>query len=149
MSTQSEAKLEADLIQQLIDKNYDSVRINDETELKANLKTQLEALNSLSLTGKEFSRALNHLNKGNVYERAGILRDKMQLNRDDGESSYLDFIDQNDWSKNSFQVTKGSALYREQKGILKFVGGRKEYRRYIQAQIKRNKGKYRRKIPKC
>jgi type I restriction enzyme R subunit len=105
MITQSEAKLEADLIQQLIDKSYDSVRIDNETELKANLKTQLEALNSLSLTEKEFSRVLNHLNKGNVFERAKILRDKMQLTKDDGTSVYLDFINQEDWSKNYFQVT--------------------------------------------
>ena len=103
MSTQSEAKLEADLIQQLIDKNYDSVRINDETELKANLNTQLEALNNLSLTEKEFSRVLNHLNKGNVFERAKILRDKMQLTKDDGTSVYLDFINQEDWSKIIFK----------------------------------------------
>ena len=105
MSTQPEAILEADLIQQLIDKSYDSVRINDEIELKANLKIQLEALNSLSLTEKEFSRVLNHLNKGNVFDRAKILRDKMQLTKDDGTSVYLDFINQEDWSKNHFQVT--------------------------------------------
>ena len=105
MSTQSEAKLEADLIQQLIDKNYDSIRIDNETELKANLKTQLEALNSLSFTEKEFSRVLNHLNKGNVFDRAKILRDKMQLTKDDGTSVYLDFINQDDWSNNYFQVT--------------------------------------------
>ena len=48
MSTQPEAILEADLIQQLIDKSYDSVRINDEIELKANLKIQLEAANDLN-----------------------------------------------------------------------------------------------------
>ena len=62
MSTQSEAKLEADLIQQLIDKNYDSIRIDNETELKANLKT-IEALNSLSFTEKEFSQYLTILIK--------------------------------------------------------------------------------------
>ena len=58
MSTQSESKLEADLIQQLIDKNYDSVRIDDETELKANLQTQLEALNNLSFTEKSLAEYL-------------------------------------------------------------------------------------------
>ena len=29
----------------------------------------------------------------------------MQLTKDDGTSVYLDFINQNDWSKNHFQVT--------------------------------------------
>ena len=42
---------------------------------------QLEAHNNLSLTDKEFSRVLNHLNKGNVFERAKILRDKMKHQR--------------------------------------------------------------------
>ena len=105
MTTQPEAKLEADLIQQLIDSNYESVSIPDETALLSNLKRQIEAHNSLVLTEKEYSRVLNHLNKGNVFERAKILRDKMQLTKDDGTSVYLDFINQNDWSKNHFQVT--------------------------------------------
>ena len=105
MSTQSEAILEAKLIQQLCDNDYESVTIHNEDDLLANLKTQLEAHNSLSLTEKEFSRVLNHLNKGNVFDRARILRDKMQLTKDDGTSVYLDFINENDWTKNRFQVT--------------------------------------------
>ena len=105
MTTQPEAKLEADLIQQLIDIEYESLSIPDETALLSNLKRQIEAHNSLLLTEKEYSRVLNHLNKGNVFERAKILRDKMQLTKDDGTSVYLDFINQNDWSKNHFQVT--------------------------------------------
>ena len=105
MSTQSEYQLEQALIAQLSSNGYERVEIHDESALRATLKTQLESLNNTTFTEKEFKRIENHLNKGNVYERAGILRDKMQLTRDDGDSSYLDFIDQNDWSKNSFQVT--------------------------------------------
>ena len=52
MNTQPEAKLEADLIQQLIDNEYESVSIPDETALLSNLKRQIEAHNSLSLTEK-------------------------------------------------------------------------------------------------
>ena len=105
MSLQSEAKLESELIKQLSSNGYDNVTIQNEDDLLSNLKAQLEAHNNLSLTDKEFSRVLNHLNKGNVFERAKILRDKMQLTKDDSTSVYLDFIDQNDWSRNSFQVT--------------------------------------------
>ena len=105
MSLQSEAKLESELIKQLSSNGYDKVTIQNEDDLLSNLKAHLEAHNNLSLTDKEFARVLNHLNKGNVFERAKILRDKMQLTKDDGTSVYLDFIDQNDWSKNSFQVT--------------------------------------------
>jgi len=105
MSKQPEAVLEAELIQQLSDNKYECVTIHNEEELLSNLKTQIEAHNSLSLTTKEYSRVLNHLNKGNVFERAKILRDKMQLTKDDGTSVYLDFINQDDWNKNHFQVT--------------------------------------------
>ena len=105
MSLQSEAKLESELIKQLSSNGYDKIAIQNEDDLLSNLKAQLEAHNNLSLTDKEFARVLNHLNKGNVFERAKILRDKMQLTKDDGTSVYLDFINQNDWSKNSFQVT--------------------------------------------
>ena len=94
MTTQPEAILESELIQQLVDNNYESVTIPDETALLSNLKTQIEAHNGLLLTEKEYSRVLNHLNKGNVFERAKILRDKMQLTKDDSTSVYLDFINQ-------------------------------------------------------
>ena len=105
MNTQPEAVLEAELIQQLSSNGYEKVSIQDEADLLANLKAQIESHNDLSLTEKEYARVLNHLNKGNVFERAKILRDKMQLTKDDGTSVYLDFINQDDWSKNHFQVT--------------------------------------------
>ena len=50
----------------------------------ANLKSQLEKHNKLQLTDKEFAKVLNHLNKGNVFDRAKILRDKTQLTKEDG-----------------------------------------------------------------
>jgi type I restriction enzyme R subunit len=68
------------------------VSIKDENELVANLKSQLERFNKLKLFDREFSKVINHLNKGNVFERAKLLRDKCQLTRDDGTSGYLDFL---------------------------------------------------------
>ena len=44
MTTQPEAKLEADLIQQLIDSNYESVSIQDETALLSNLTFEPSSL---------------------------------------------------------------------------------------------------------
>ncbi len=48
---------------------------------------------------------LNHLSKGNVFEKAKILRDKMQLTKEDGTSIYLEFINQKNWCQNEYQVT--------------------------------------------
>ena len=105
MTTQSEQILEDNLIIQLQTLGYRYVEIKDETALLANLKKQLEIHNNTTLTGKEFTQVLNHLNKGNVFERAKILRDKMQLTKESGESVYIEFIQQEHWCQNQYQVT--------------------------------------------
>jgi type I restriction enzyme R subunit len=70
MSHQSELKLENNLIQQLVDLGYNSVKVMDGNALVSNLKSQLEAFNKASYTDKEFDGILNHLAKGNVFEKA-------------------------------------------------------------------------------
>mgnify|MGYP001222020240 CR=1 FL=1 len=105
MCKESEQALEDKLILQLQDLKYDYVQIKDEQGLYANLKRQLEKHNKLSLTDKEFDRILNHLNRGNVFEKAKTLRDKMQFDRCDGSSAYIEFIQQEEWCRNEFQVT--------------------------------------------
>ena len=106
MTRQAEQALEDNLVKQLSALGYGFVSIKDENALISNLKTQLEKHNNLTLTDKEFAKVLNHLNKGNVFERAKILRDKMQLTKEDGTSVYLEFLNQEQWCKNQFQVTQ-------------------------------------------
>jgi type I restriction enzyme R subunit len=77
MSHQSEAQLEYDLIKQLQSLGYTSVKIQDGDALVANLKSQLELFNQTSFTNKEFDAILNHLAKGNVFEKAKTLRDHL------------------------------------------------------------------------
>lgn len=106
MTHQSEAVLEANLITQLTALGYEKVTIRDEASLLANLKTQLEKHNKTTLSDTEFDRILNHLNKGNVFEKAKILRDKFALLKDDGETTYIEFMDTEHWCQNLFQVTQ-------------------------------------------
>jgi type I restriction enzyme R subunit len=106
MTTQPEQVLEANLVKQLNALGHSSVTLKNETDLLANLKTQLEKHNQISLSDKEFSKVVNHLNKGNVFEKARILRDKMQFERDNGQTAYIEFINQDHWCKNQFQVTQ-------------------------------------------
>lgn len=106
MSTQSEQVLEDNLIAQLVSLGYENVVIRDEKALLANLKSQIEKHNEIILSEKEFQKVLNHLNKGSVFERAKILRDKMQLTKDDGKSVYLEFLNTDKWCQNNFQVTQ-------------------------------------------
>lgn len=107
MTTQPEQLLEDNLIKQLTtDLGYTYVTIQDEAALLANLKVQLEKHNNLKLTEKEFGQVLNHLNKGNIFERAKILRDKMQLTLENGQSVYIEFLNMDFWCRNQYQVTR-------------------------------------------
>ena len=103
--TQSEQELEQNLIQRLTGLGYEPVTISNAAALTANLKTQLEKHNGIKLSDTEFKSILNHLDKGNVFDRAKRLRDKMELSRDDGTTFYLEFLNTEHWCQNQYQVT--------------------------------------------
>ncbi len=105
MTTQSEAILENNLIQQLLGLGYASIKIHDGDALLSNLQTQLETFNKTKFTTKEFSAILNHLAKGNVFEKAKMLRDRYNLTKEDGTSFYVRFFNNEDWTLNRYQVT--------------------------------------------
>ena len=105
MSYQSEAILENNLVKQLESQGYERVQVNSEATVLANLKSQLEAFNDTSFSEKEFGNILNHLAKGNVFEKGKILRGRYQLTRDNDESCWVRFFNSEDWTKNLFQVT--------------------------------------------
>lgn len=105
MTTQSEDLLEKILIKQLIKQGYELVTIKDDAALTANLKTQLETHNNTTFSDKEFKRILNHLNKGTIFERAHILRRRMELVRDNGDNFYVNFLNIDEWCQNQYQVT--------------------------------------------
>lgn len=106
MIIQPEQILEDNLVKQLLNLGYNYVEIKDEAALLVNLKEQLEFHNKAKFTKNEFDKILNHLNKGNVFERGKILRDKMQLTKDNGESIYIEFIQCDQWCRNVYQVTR-------------------------------------------
>ena len=81
MSHQPEAILENNLVRQLAGLRYNHVTVHNEDSILANLKSKLEAFNNTSFSQREFDAILNHLEKGNVFEKAKTLRDRFQLNR--------------------------------------------------------------------
>ncbi len=105
MSPQPEQALEDNLVKQLIDLGYEYVQIRDERELLTNLKAQLEKHNKVEISDAAFEQILNHLNKGNVFDRAKILRDKVRYKKSNGETIWLEFLDVANWCQNQFQVT--------------------------------------------
>jgi len=102
---QSEAQLEAGLVTRLTGLGYERVSIPDMSSLHANLRIQLGRHNGLTLSDDEYERVLNHLDKGNVFERAKTLRGRFRLERDDGSSAYIRFLNTEEWCRNQYQVT--------------------------------------------
>lgn len=106
MKTQPEQILENNLITQLVKLGYKKVLIRGEDDLLANLKSQLEVHNKTTLSDNDFKQILNFINKGNVFERAKILRDRVPYTNDEGEHKTVELINQIHWCHNQFQVTQ-------------------------------------------
>ena len=81
MNTQSEAALEKKLIKQLTELGHKRIEIPDESALLSNLKSQLEKHNKISLSENEFNKVLLILNRGSIFDRARILREKQEIER--------------------------------------------------------------------
>ncbi|WP_417266095.1 type I restriction endonuclease subunit R [Brumimicrobium sp.] len=105
MTSQPEHILELNLISQLEKLGYEKAVIKDESDLLINLKSQLEKHNKIKLSDNEFKQVLNYINKGNVFERAKILRDRVPYTNDQGITKTVELINQIHWCKNEFQVT--------------------------------------------
>ncbi len=106
MTTQPEQILENNLVAQLQKLGYKKVVIKDEKDLLENFKSQLEIHNNVSLSENDFKQILNYINKGNIFERAKILRDRVPYTNDKGEHKTVELIDQIAWCKNQYQVTQ-------------------------------------------
>ena len=105
MSRQPEQILEEQLITKLQELGYALVYVQNEAELIANLKAQLEKHNNIRFSNKEFDKVLNILSKGSVFEKAKTLREKQHIVRDNGDNLYFEFINTEQWCQNQYQVT--------------------------------------------
>lgn len=106
MTSQPEQILEDNLVVQLQRLGYKKVVIHNEEQLLTNLKSQLELHNKTTLSHNEFKQILNFINKGNIFERARILRDRVPYTNDEGEAKTVELINQIHWCQNEFQVTQ-------------------------------------------
>ncbi len=111
MTTQPEQVLENNLISQLIGLGHKRVTIKTEDDLLANLKSQLEKHNNTTFSTDEFNRIVIHLSKGNIFDKAHTLRDKYVLIKDNGDKSYIEFINQDFWCQNEFQVANQITIH--------------------------------------
>ena len=113
MSVQSEAALENGLIATLQKMNYEYVHIEEEKNLSANFKRQLEKHNKKKLeelgrtefTDSEFEKILIYLEGGTRFEKAKKLRDLFPLELESGERLWVEFLNRTHWCQNEFQVS--------------------------------------------
>lgn len=108
-SYQSEAALESEFIRLLQTQGYEYLQIHNEASLVANLRKQLELLNSYTFTDDEWNRFFNERiassNEGIVEKTRKIQTDHVQiLRRDDGTTKNIYLIDKKNIHNNRLQV---------------------------------------------
>ncbi len=107
---ESEARLENRMIDQLVKQGYEQVHIDDVNSLEKNFREQVNKHNKIELKGKnlsdkEFERLMVKISGKGVFQSAKELRQKQDIQRDDGTIIYIELFNTKDWCKNTFQVT--------------------------------------------
>ncbi|MGL5382751.1 MAG: type I restriction endonuclease subunit R [Culicoidibacterales bacterium] len=103
------------MIAQLVKQGFDQITIPDEATLEANFRQQVQLHNEEKLGGEpltdiEFNRILVYLKGKSIFRSAQLLRDKCPLERESGQTIYLEFFDSQQWCKNRFQVTNQTTV---------------------------------------
>lgn len=113
MAHTSEYEIEDIFIDRLEGIGYKFIKLNNYDEVLANFREQLAKFNAKKLEEKghtasfsdsEFNRIMIHVDNHSVYESAKVLRDKYDLQLDNGESVYIEFFS-GDTDRNIYQVT--------------------------------------------
>ena len=108
-SYQSEAQLEQEFIERLQGQGYEYIQVRNEAELIANLRRQLEALNSYAFTNGEWERFFREeiasKNEG-IVEKTRRIQEGCNdpLTRDDGTTKNIILIDKRNIHNNRMQV---------------------------------------------
>lgn len=113
LSSQSEAALENGLINTLRQMSYEYVRIEEEKNIYANFRKQLEKHNRKRLeevgrtgfTDSEFDKILIWLEGGTRFEKAKKLRDLYPLELEGVGRIWVEFFNRTHWCQNEFQVS--------------------------------------------
>ena len=107
---QSEAELEKQMIKNLVSQGYDRVLVQTPSDMKENLKQQIERLNQVSFSASEWKRFLTEYldapNEGMVEKTRKIQEDHIyDFTFDDGHLENIKIIDKKNIHKNVLQVT--------------------------------------------
>lgn len=133
---QSEADLEREFIKILQSQEYEYLKITTELDLIANLRGQLEALNSITFSDSEwkrfFTKTIAGANEGIDDKTVRVHEDYVQLlTRDDGSIKNVKLIDKTNIHDNKLQVinqyevrqSEGGANYANRYDVTVLVNG--------------------------
>ena len=106
---QSEAKLEAEFIKQLVEQGYEYAKIKDEAGLLKNLRTQLEILNDTKLSDNEWNHLLPMISNEQmtIVDKTQMIQGKgyvLNLTLDNGLTKNIKLIDKTNVYNNRLQV---------------------------------------------
>ena len=106
---QSEAKLEAEFIKQLVGQGYEYIQVKDEAGLLKNLRTQLEQLNDVKLSDSEWMRLMPMISNEQmtILDKTEKIQGKgyiLNLTMDNGITKNIKLIDKHNVYNNRLQV---------------------------------------------
>ncbi|MBQ9678881.1 MAG: type I restriction endonuclease subunit R [Prevotella sp.] len=129
---QSEAKLEDSFIRQLRSQGYDyAAHVNDEASLLHNLRRQLEALNEVKLSNKEWERLLPMISNEQmtIQDKTEMIQGKgyiLALTMDNGLTKNIKLLDKHNIYNNRLQVInqyKVEGAYKNRYDVTILVNG--------------------------
>ena len=102
---QKESQIEQHFIRHLEGLGYVYRKdIKDRASLEQNFRNKFEALNQVQLTDGEFERLMEKIVRADVYEASKTLRDKVEINHDDGTTRFYPLVNLQNWCKNDYEV---------------------------------------------
>jgi type I restriction enzyme R subunit len=112
---ESEARLEYNLIEQLVKQGYERVIINNEQNLLDNFRKQvnkfnLKRLDGIELSDREFDRLVTIISGKGVFNSAKELRQLQSITRDNGKTIFIELFNSKQWCKNLFQITNQTTV---------------------------------------
>lgn len=130
-SYQSEADLEAQMIENLISQGYERLIVKSSDDLYRNLKHRIEILNKVSFSDEEWSRFLNEYldapNDGMIEKTRKVQENHIyDFTFDDGQVKNIKIIDKQNIHNNFLQVTNqvwGEGKHRNRYDVTVLVNG--------------------------
>lgn len=127
-SYQSEAQLEEKMIENLVSQGYERLKVKTNKELYQNLKIQIERLNNVSFSNKEWSRFLNEYldapNDGMIEKTRKVQENHIyDFIFDDGHLKNIKIIDKNNIHNNYLQVVNQISKDRNRYDITILING--------------------------